>query len=358
MHSNNIEYLLALQSVNGLGPVRLKALLEHFKDPETVWRLSDKELSKINLPENVIKNLNETRKKLDPEKYLHQLETDGIKWVSIFDKTYPKSLAQIENAPVVLYYKGDLSVLRKKAIAVVGSRKMTGYGRLVTESLTEELVAAGLAIVSGLARGVDTIAHRSAIKSGGKTVAVLGGGLKHIYPSENVSLAREIEQNGVVLSEFAPDETAYLGNFPARNRIISALSLGVLVTEADLDSGSLITARLALEQGKEVFAVPGPINSDLSRGPVSLIKNGAVCVSNIEDILDILGIAVSNTNAAALKLNQLDQKIMALLSSENKHLDEICRELNLPIAQVSSSILSLEIAGVVGNLGGGVYAKR
>lgn len=354
----NIAYLLALHSVDGLGPVRLKALLDYFKDPKLIWDSAGGQLRHLNIPQNVIDNFNKIKIKLDPEKYLSCLETDKIKWITCFDRAYPRLLLQIDNAPVVLYYRGDLSVLSKPAIAVVGSRKMTGYGKLVTESLTEKLVAAGLMIVSGLARGVDTVAHRSAIKAKGKTVAVLGGGLRHIYPSENVSLAKEIEQNGVVLSEFAPDETAYLGNFPARNRIISALSLGVLVTEADLDSGSLITARLALEQGKEVFAVPGQINSDLSRGTISLIKTGAVCVSQVEDILDVLGIVAPSLKASDIKLNKTEIQILNLLSSENKHLDEMCRELNLPIAQVSASVLNLEIAGLIGNLGGSVYAKR
>lgn len=354
----NPAYLLALQSVDGLGPVRLKLLLENFKDPKIVWNLSDAELKKINLPGNVIKNLHDARQKIDPEKYLLQLEKDGICWVSIYDQKYPKLLLQIDSAPVVLYYKGDLSVLSKPAIAVVGSRKMSSYGKLVTESLVEKLAQAGLVIVSGLARGVDSVAHRSAIRSKGKTVAVLGGGLKHIYPSENISLAREIEQNGLVLSEFAPNETAYLGNFPARNRIISALSLGVLVTEADLDSGSLITARIALEQGKEVFAVPGQINSDLSRGPISLIKNGAVCVSQAEDILEVLGVSLPQVSHADVKLGKTEQSILDLLSSESKHLDELSRELGLPVSQVSASILSLEIAGLVSNIGGSVYAKR
>ena len=233
---------------------------------------------------------------------------------------------------------------------------------MVTEKFTSELVAAGFTIVSGLARGVDSSAHRSALNSGGRTIAVLGGGLNKIYPPENIRLADEIiNGHGVVMSEFPPDYPSVPGNFPARNRIISGLSLGVLVTEAAQDSGSLITARLAVEQGREVFAVPGPVTSDLSRGPADLIKEGARLVFDAHEILDELG--VSQVQSSKFKVQSLEnlseeeKKVLEVLENENRHIDEIGRMLKMDAAKISAALLKMEINGLVRNLGSGVYCK-
>ena len=249
-----------------------------------------------------------------------------------------------------------------KAIAIVGTRKVTGYGRIVTEKFATDLSQAGLTIVSGLARGADAIAHKSAIKSSGRTIAVLGGGLNKVFPPENIRLASQIADGfGAVLSEFPPDNPSLPGNFPARNRIISGLSLATLVTEAASNSGSLITARLALEQGREVFAVPGPVTSSFSRGPYELIKEGARIVMEAQEILEELGI--SENRFVELKTNSLEnmsdqeKSIISLLENEGKHIDEICRQLNLPAGAVSGTLLKLEIAGVVRSLGNGNYIK-
>lgn len=356
----NTSYLLALHSIDGLGPVRLKLLIEYFQDPKLAWEASEKELQEINLPKNVIAKLLETRRKLEPQKYLENIEKSGIKWVSIFDEEYPRLLKEIHDPPVVLYYKGEIS--DKRAIAVVGTRKVTGYGKIVTEKFTTDLSNAGLTIVSGLARGVDTIAHQSALNAKGRTLAVLGGGLNRLFPPENNRLAEEIANGfGAVLSEFSPDYPSLPGNFPARNRIISGLSLGVLVTEAASDSGSLITARVALEQGREVFAVPGPITSSLSKGPYELIKEGGKIVIEAGEILEELGI--SQMQSAKRKVQSLDnltkqeKQILEILENEGKHIDEVCRILNLPAATISGTLLKLEISGFVRSLGSGIYCK-
>ncbi len=210
-----------------------------------------------------------------------QLKNLGIRKVGIFDKDYPALLKQIHDPPVVLYYKGSLGCLRKKCIAVVGTRKMSGEGRLLTDKFVKHLVKAGLTIVSGLARGIDTQAHKTTILENGQTIAVLGGGLNEIYPPENKGLAQEIiNGHGAIISEFPPDYPIFPGNFPTRNRIISGLSLATLVVEAAENSGSLITARLALEQGREVFVI----------APNVLIKDGAFAVYEPEEILDELGL--------------------------------------------------------------------
>ncbi len=244
----------------------------------------------------------------------------------------------------------------------MGTRKVSGYGRLVTEKLVSELVEAGLTIVSGLARGVDSVAHQTAVKEKGRTLAVLGGGLNHIFPPENTRLAEEIAKGfGAVLSEFPPDSPSLPGNFPARNRIISGLSRAVLVTEAAEDSGSLITARDALEQGRDVFAVPGPITSELSKGPLTLIKQGALLVTSADEILEELGLGkiinprLQMTNS--IVLSEAEQKIVDCLAPESKHVDEICRELKISAATVSAALIKMEISGLVKNLGAGVFIK-
>jgi len=356
---NNIAYLLALHTIDGLGPIRLKALVDFFKDPKLAWEADSKEIRSIGIPQSVVDLLWEKRNKLNPQDYLANIEKMGIKWVSIFDENYPKLLSQIYDPPVVIYYKGDL-ISGDKAIGIVGTRKITGYGKAVTEEFTRYLAGAGLTIVSGLARGVDTQAHKSAIETEGKTIAVLGGGLNKIFPPENIGLAQKISDGfGAVISEFPPDYPSVPGNFPARNRIISGLSLAVLVTEAAEDSGSLITARYALEQGRDVFAIPGPITSTLSKGPIDLIKDGARAVYSPQDILDELGINKSQSSKTKVQseLSEEERQVIEILENETRHIDEIGRMLNFSSAQISAILLKMEIAGLIRSLGGGNYCS-
>lgn len=358
----NIAYLLALHSVNGLGPIRLKALLEYFPGPKTAWEAEAKEFTKIGIPQNVVNLLVETRKKLEPEKYLESIEKSGIKFLTVFDENYPKLLKQIYDPPTVIYYKGEILPEDGRAVAVVGTRKVTGYGKLVTESFASDLANSGVTVVSGLARGVDSEAHRAAISSSGRTIAVLGGGLNNVFPPENTRLAVSITEGfGAVVSEFTPDHPPLPGNFPARNRIISGLSLAVLVTEAAEDSGSLITAKCALDQGRDVFAVPGPITSELSRGPALLIKEGARLVTTAGEILEELGMEQNQRsktkNQKEVSLSESEQIILESLANETKHIDEVCRELGLAASEVSASLVKMEIVGLVKNLGGGSYIK-
>lgn len=356
----NIAYLLALHSIDGLGPVRLKKILDHFdSDPKLAWEVDIREIKELGIPEPTCHLIMETRKKLDPEKFAETIQKSGIKWMTFFDPDYPKLLKQIYDPPIILYYKGELLPEDEKAIGVVGTRKMTGYGKSVTEDFTKGLVAAGLTIVSGLAQGVDAAAHQAALDAGGRTLAILGGGLNYIFPPQNIRLAEEIASGrGALICEFPPEYPSMPGNFPARNRIISGLSLAILVTEAAEDSGSLITGRLALEQGREVFAVPGPITSNLSKGPISLIREGARVVMEVGEILEELGIGSLKNNLQTINtdsLSEQEKKILACLENENKHIDDICRELNLKVAEVSGNLLKMEITGLVRNLGGGIY---
>lgn len=355
----NIEYLLSLHSIDGLGPIRLKALLDYYQDPKLVWEAKSSELLEVRIPKNAVQNLISTREKLDPKKYLQSIIDVGIKWITVFDKDYPKLLTEISDPPIILYYQGEINSWDARAIAVVGSRKMTSYGKLITNLFTKEFIRGGLTIVSGLARGVDTEAHKTAVEEGGKTIAVLGGGLKKIFPPENASLAQKIISGyGVIVSEFPPDAPSVPGNFPARNRIISGLSLAVVVTEAAVDSGSLITAKLAAEQGRDVYAIPGPITSTLSHGPISLIKDGAKAVYNAEEVLEDLGTKIQKKPVNIfLDLSVEEKKVWELLENESIHIDELCRKLNWVSATASALLIKMEISGLVKNLGNGIYCR-
>lgn len=353
----NLPQLLALHSVDGLGPIRLKRVLEYFEDPKKAWDADLREYVKLSIPENVLEKLKEKRESLEPEKYFEDIKSLGISIKTIFDETYPSLLKEIYDPPVVLYYKGNIDDL-KKTIAVVGTRKITGYGKFVTEKLTQDLVKAGFIVVSGLARGVDSIAHKTTVDEGGRTIAVLGGGIRKIFPPENITLSKKIiESDGAIISEYPPDYPHLAGNFPSRNRIIAGLCIATLITEAAKDSGSLITARLALEQGREVFSVPGPITSNVSAGTAYLIKEGANLTVSAEDILETLGYENTQTSPEDLsKVSESDRKILEVLQNETKHIDEIARDLKRSIADVSASLLKMEILKLVKNLGGGNYS--
>lgn len=357
----NLPYLLALHTIEGLGPVRLKILIDNIKDPKEIFLSKTATWQELNIPGKVIDNWRKVKNSLDVENYSKNIENQGVKVLNIFEENYPKLLKQIPDPPMLIYYKGSIDKIPARAIAVVGTRKISSYGKTVTEKFTKELVEFGFTIISGLARGVDSLAHKSTLEANGVTWAVLGSGLNNIYPPENLNLTLEIiKTGGAILSEFPPDYPPSPGLFPARNRIISGLSLGVLVTEAAEDSGSLITARLALDQGREVFAVPGPITSSLSKGPADLIKQGAKLVYSVEDILEELGIekvSVSRGQLASMKLSKVEEEILSSLENEQKHIDEICRQLKKSSSEVSASLIKMEIQGLVKNLGSGIYLK-
>lgn len=360
MDAVELRYLLVLHSVEGFGPSRLKKLFDYFGSFKNIWNGKISEFNQFKFPEKLIESFKLARKNLDTEEYFLRLQKEGIKVVTFFDKNYPALLKEIADPPVIIYYQGEInSEILTECFGVVGTRKPTGYGRVVTEKLSKELSESGLTIVSGLARGIDTIAHKAAIDAGGKTLAVLGGGLFQIFPAENLRLAEKIASGfGAVLTEFPPAYPHLAGNFPARNRIISGLSKGVLVTEAAEDSGSLITARLALEQGREVFAVPGPITSSMSEGTSFLLKEGAKLVSSAQDILDELGVKPrSQVDLSSIDLTGDEAEILELIKDESRHVDEIARILKKPVSVVSGVLLKLEIIGIVKNLGAGNYTK-
>jgi len=289
--SNDKLYWLGFSFLNGLGSKRFALLRDYFGSAQKAWEASYDQLLAIGLNPQLIKNLIELRSKVNLNSCFIRMREKNIECQTSENKNYPENLKRIDSPPFILFSKGAMKSQDSLAIAVVGSRRMTDYGWMVTKKLVSELVAKKITIISGLARGIDTVAHETALANNGRTIAVLGHGLDLIYPPENKKLAEKISNGfGALISEYPLGCQPVASNFPARNRIISGLSLGVLVIEADIHSGSLITARQALDQGREVFAVPGPINSSNSSGTAFLIKQGAKLVENVNDILEELNV--------------------------------------------------------------------
>jgi DNA processing protein len=282
-----LKFLLALNRIPGLGSKRLEALLNAFGSGERVWQASPRELMKVpSIGKNLAYAVAKARSSIDPDDEMKMIKSMGISLLSLKDEGYPINLKNIYDPPILLYIKGQLETRDLASIAVVGSRKASSYGRRVARRLSTQLVENSVTVVSGLARGIDTEAHRGALEGGGRTIAVMGSGLDVIYPPENERLFEAITRSGAVVSEFPPGTPPEARNFPARNRIISGLSFGTVVVEAREGSGSLITANFALEQGREVFAVPGDIYRWGSRGTNGLIKDGAKLVESVQDILE------------------------------------------------------------------------
>jgi DNA processing protein len=360
------DYWLAFNVCGGFGPKRFALVLKYFGSAKKAWSASRDQWQKLRLPAELLKRLFNFRIKFDFISYKIRLEKYLITFVTLEDNNYPINLKKTENPPYLLYIKGRLLTKDSLAISVVGTRKISNYGREVVEKLVGSLVAGGLTIVSGLARGVDSLAHRTALKFGGRTLAVVGHGLAMVYPPENKLLAEQIGQKGALISQFPLDVLSLRGNFPCRNRTLAGLGLGTLVIEGTSDSGSLITAGYCQEFGRPVFAVPGPITSPLSEGPARLIKAGAKLVTSGRDIFAELNLSLPTSsfesgsqNSKLISHHQFnnaaEEKIWQVLLGGIKHIDEIIRETGLPSSLVASTLTSLELQGLVKNLGNAEY---
>ena len=343
-------YYLAFSLVFGLGPARFKLLKDYFGGVKKAFLAPEAEVRKTGLPKQVLEKYIWQQKNFQPERYLEMLQQREIGFITMEDKDYPSLLKQIVDPPIAIFYKGkNLLSEETMKIGVVGTRKMTSYGKEITELLVKELVLKHLVIVSGMALGIDGCAHKTAIENKGETIAVLGAGVDIIYPREHTRLYYDIiNSGGMIVSEVPPGKFVGKGIFPARNRIISGLSKAVLVIEGTEDSGSLITARLALEQEREVLAVPGPVTSPYSQGPLSLIKNGAKLVTNANDIFEEIGLRVENNIYKREKRiptanNPTEQKIIDMLQSGSREFDEIIRQLDLTVADLASTLSLMEI---------------
>ena len=355
---------LALMAVSGIGSTLYERLVKRFGSPLKVWRSSASALRSIkSLPEKVTDLIIKGPDLEGVARVRDSLLSMGAWVVTVHDTEYPSQLRKISQAPPVIFGLGNRKVLQKKSLAVVGSRKASTYGRRVAEEFAAGLSLQGYCIVSGLARGIDSAAHKGALAGGGLTVAVKGCGLDINYPARNQVLSQKIVENGAVITEFFPGTTPEPRNFPARNRIISGLSCGVLVVEAGFKSGSLITAYLGLEQGKDVMAVPGSIFSYNSLGCHRLIREGAALVTSVQEVTEELGkdffekgLAQMPEKVKVSSLSSEEQRIVDKLEAEPQHIDEIAARCQVPAAQAGAVLLRLELKGVVMGHAGGKYS--
>lgn len=342
--------------VPGVGPVLFKRLVGRFGKPETVFKASISSIREVEgIGERLASEILSFQKWKDAEAEAAKAERFGAAIVTMADKDYPKNLLNIYDPPPYLYVKGQLKE-DERSIAVVGSRFASPYGKLAAEGLSRDISRNGYAVISGMARGIDTAAHKGALSASGRTVAVLGSGIDVVYPSENKGLYDEICQEGAVISELPMGTGPLSENFPARNRIISGISLGVVIVEATLKSGSLITAICAAEQGRDVFAVPGNINSKGSKGTNKLIKDGAKLVDEVSDILEEIAPA-SAASKVTLNLTKEETLIMEALA-EPVQIDDIAGISGMNVSSLSAILLNLELSGMVRQLPGMVFVKN
>lgn len=358
---SDLKYWVAFSKTGIIGAVRFKKLAAYFSDMRAAWEADMSELAHAGIEENVAAQLCGKRKEINPDGAMEEMIKEEISAITINDERYPKMLKEIYDAPAVIYYKGNIEVLSEPSVGVVGSRKISLYAQQSTPFIVKDLAKNGVVIMSGLALGVDTFAHQATVEVGGKTIAVLGGGLdkKNFYPPHNHDLARKIiETGGAVISEHAPGAPPLNFNFPQRNRIISGLSLGIIVIEAAERSGALITAKTALDQNREVFAVPGNIFQTNSCGTNELLKKGAHLVTTAADILEILNFkkaAEHHENKKIIPENPDEGKILSLLQNEPLHIDAICRGADMNASALNSLLMMMEMKGMVKNLGGSMY---
>jgi DNA processing protein len=364
---DSLEATLRLALIPGVGPVTRKSLLEHFGSSAAALEAAPSELRRVpGVGAKLAQSILAARETVDVEAELTICREQGVTILTDADPQYPRLLKEIHNPPAVLFVHGELKPDDAMAIAIVGTRHATGYGRQQAERLAAGLARAGLTIVSGLARGIDAAAHRGALQAGGRTVAVLGGGVVNIYPPEHAELAAEIRRAGALLSENPPRYAPKSGMFPQRNRLITGLSLGVIVVEAADRSGALISAQHAMEQGREVFAVPGRVDSRASRGCHRLLREGAKLVECVEDVLEELGPLVEAAprsdgrvvhHPAELQLNDQERCVLDAIPSDPTSIDLVATTSGLPVQRVLSTISVLEMRHLVRRVSGNLVSR-
>jgi DNA processing protein len=354
MANEEKPYWLGLNLVKGIGAIRLKRLISFFGEARAAWHASPSMLASSGLSQQLIKNLIQVRSNVDLKKIIEDLAEKDIQVLTQLDVEYPKRLLEIDAPPPVLYVRGEFKPDDEWAVAIVGTRRITPYGRQVALEIASFLSSHGLTVVSGLARGVDTIAHTEALHAGGRSIAVLGNGIDRMVPPENRKLAERLLSQGALVSDYPPGTPPEGANFPPRNRIISGLSLAVVVIEAGERSGALITASFAADQGREVFAVPGGIYAPQSRGTNRLIHQGARPLLNPEEILEILDrsmVVEHRQIRAVLPENELEASLLDGLSKEPLHVDELTRLVDMSVQEVSAALAMMELKGMVRKVG-------
>jgi DNA processing protein len=355
------KFWVAFSRIAGVGTKRYEAMLARFGSLAEAWRATRGELKEAGLDQRTVRQIADERPNIDPDMEWQRLETARVRAITWDDPTYSARLREIDDAPPLLYLKGELVTQDELAVAVVGTRRPTPYGRQVAEEMSYQLAGNLVTVVSGLARGIDGIAHRAALQAGGRTLAVLACGLDMVYPPEHKKLASEIAERGALISEQPLGSQPRGDFFPRRNRILSGMSLGVLIVEGDEKSGALITANFANDQGREVFAVPGSVFSTQSRGTNLKIQRGeAKLVMNVDDILMELNLQTAPQQIEMLELNpatDTEAELLRHISREPVHIDEVCRESGLPISTVSSLLAMMELKGLVREIGSKAYVR-
>jgi len=354
MTDKDIKYWVGFSIIPGIGRVKLAQLENYFSNLENAWKAAPTELKHAGLDSSSVHAITSWRPKISLEAEMEKLDRYGVKVVNFNNPNYPSRLKEIYDYPPLLYVRGSLLPEDDWCLAVVGTRRATVYGRQVTEEIVTDLAQSKITIASGLAKGIDSVAHNAALAVGGRSIAVFACGLDIVYPAENADLARSIIQQGALISEYPLGTRPRADNFPRRNRIMSGLSLGVLVTEADETSGAMITAHLALEQNREVFAIPGSVLSPASRGTNYLIQEGAKLVRDYTDILEELNLtAVAHQieMREVMPASDTESLLLKQLSAEPIHIDEVCRNSGLPVSTVSSTLAMMELKGLVKQVG-------
>lgn len=357
---------LALFTVPNVGPIRYVSLVKHFGSPERVLSASQRELAELpDVGPVIASNIRNKVSWEQADEQLKLIQRNQTQIVTFKDENYPQCLLSIYDPPPFLFVKGEIKKEDQNAVAIVGCRAASPYGKRITERIGRELAKRGITVVSGLARGIDSIGHISALKERGRTLAVFGSGLDVLYPPENRKLAERIMSSGAILSEFPMGTKPEAPNFPRRNRLISGLSLGVVIVEAGTKSGALLTAHCALEQNREVFAIPGNLGSRNSEGTNRLIKEGAKLVTSVEDILEELRLTPAGKEPGSYlqgerdlpHLSEMERSIFKLISDEPYHIDRIASQVSVRVPQALTTLLSLELKGLVKQLSGKMFVR-
>jgi DNA processing protein len=353
-----LSYWIGFSKVPGIGPSRLRSLLDYYGDIGSAWQANPGELRAIGLDKRSVESLVKVRNQLDLDEELEKLARLNVAVLTWDSPDYPQPLKNIFDSPPILYVRGALLAQDEWALAVIGTRQATAYGKECTRLLVNGLARSGLTIVSGLAYGIDTEAHQTALNVGGRTIAVLGCGVDIVYPTDNKKLGQAIMEQGALVSEYPLGTNPDSGNFPRRNRIISGLSLGVLFVEGSIQSGARITVDYALEQGREVFAVPGSILRQSGAGSNYLIQHGAKLVTGVNDILEELNLASVTQYVevrAIIPADEVEAKLLKQLSLEPMHVDELGQATGLSASEIASTLTVLELKGMVRQVGGMNY---
>lgn len=358
MNSEDL-FWLAFSTVRGIGAVRYRKLIDYFGSLSLAWGAGKAELLNAGFTEKAVEQVVIARKSLNLENLEEDLRRKGIQYLTWNSPEYPPYLLEIAQPPPVLYYIGEILPEDNLAIGIVGTRNVTKYGRQITQDTAAYLAGNGVTVVSGLARGVDGIAHQATIDAGGRTIAVLGSGVDVIYPPEHRKLAREIISHGAIISDYPPGTKPDGINFPPRNRIISGLSRGVVVIEAGERSGALITAKFAIDQDREVFAVPGSVLSQMSKGTNNLIAEGATPMTNPAIITEMLNLARSGmvTKSEKIELSSMEKNILRVMGDECLHIDEICARASITIEKLTAELTMMELKGLVQRENGMEYQR-